>query len=59
MKVFFQFRNEIPYNLRQTCQIHISPVRAVCSGTEGTKFFGPNIFELVPDKTKELQSLWE
>ena len=41
VKRLFQFRNEIPYNLRQRCRFHIPPVRTICSGTEGMKFFGP------------------
>ena len=55
----FQFRNETPYNLRQKFQFHIPPVRTVFSGTEIIKFFGPKIWELIPDETKELESLWK
>ena len=59
VKGLFQFRNEIPYNLRQRSQFHIPPVRTVFSGTESFKFFGPKIWELIPDEMKELESLWE
>ena len=34
VKGLFQFRNEIPYNLRQRSQFHIPPVLTVFSGTE-------------------------
>ena len=59
VKGLFQFRNEIPYNLRQRSQFHIPPVRTVFSGTESIKFFSPKIWELIPDEMKELESLWE
>ena len=41
VKGFFQFRNEIPCNLRQRSQFHIPPVRKVFSGIESIKFHGP------------------
>ena len=59
VKGLFQFRNEIPYNLRQRSQYHITPVRTVFSGTESIKSPGPKIWELVPDEMKELGSLWK
>ena len=57
MKRLFQFRNDIPYNLRQRSQFHISPVRTVFSVTESIKFLGPKIWELIPDEMKELESM--
>ena len=57
VKGLFQFRNEIPYNLRQRSQFHIPPVRTVFNGTESIKFLGPKIWELIPDEMKELESL--
>ena len=59
VKGLFQFRNEIPYNLRHRSQFHIPPVRTVFSGTESIKFLGPKIWEIIPDEMKELESLWE
>ena len=59
VKGLFQFRNEMPYNLKQRSQFHIPPVRTVFSGTESIKFLGPKIWELIPDEMKELESLWE
>ena len=59
VKGLFQFRNEIPYNLRQRSQFHIPPVRTVFNGTESIKFLGPKIWEHIPDETKELESLWQ
>ena len=57
VKGLFQFRNEIPYNLRQRSQFHIPPVRAAFSGTESIKFLGPKIWKFIPDEMKELESL--
>ena len=45
VKVLFQFRNEIPYNLRKRSQFHIP--------------LGPKIWELILDEMKEIESLWE
>ena len=59
VKGLFQFRNDIPYNLRQRSQFHIPPVRTVFSGTESIKFLGRKVWELIPDEMKELESLWE
>ena len=62
VKGLFQFRNDIPYNLRQRSQIQIPPVRTVrtvFSGRESIKYLDPNIWELIPDEMKKLESLWE
>ena len=59
VKGLFQFRYDIPYNLRQRSQFHISPVRTVFSGTESIKYPVPKIWELIPDEMKELESPWE
>ena len=56
VKGLFQFRNDIPYNLRQRPQFHIPPVRTVFSGTDSIKFLGPKIWELIPDEMKKLES---
>ena len=59
VKRLFQFRNEIPYNLRQRSQFHIPHVRTVFNGTGSIKFLGPKIWELTPNKMKEPESLWQ
>ena len=46
VKGLFQFRYDIPYNLRQRSQFHIPPVRTVFIGTESIKYLGPKIWEL-------------
>ena len=59
VKGLFQFRYDIPNNLRQRSQFHIPPVRTIVSGTESIKYLGPKIWELIPDEMKKLESLWE
>ena len=54
VKGLFQFRFDIPYNLRQRSQFHIPSVRTVFSGTESIKYLGPNFWKLTPDEIKEL-----
>ena len=43
--------------LKQRSQFHIPPVITVFSSTESIKFFGPKIWELIPNEMKELESL--
>ena len=52
VKELFQIRYNIPYNLIQRSQFHISPVRTVFSGTKSIKHLYPKIWELAPDKMK-------
>ena len=59
VKGLFQFRNEVPYNLRQRSKFHIPPVRTVFSSTESIKYLGAKIWELILDEMKELESLWK
>ena len=53
----FQFREQIPYELRQRCQFQILWVHSVFSGTESLKFLGPKVWALVPNEMKQLESL--
>ena len=50
----FQFREQIPYELRQRSQFQIPWVHSVFSGTESLKFLGPKVWALV---MKQLGSL--
>ena len=59
VKGLFQFRYDIPYNLRQRSQFHIPPVPTVFSGTESIKYLGSKIWEYILDEVKKLESLWE
>ena len=53
----FQFREQIPYELRQGPQFQIPWVHRVFSGTENLKFLKPKIWALVPNEMKQLESL--
>ena len=57
VKGLFQFRNEVPHNLRQRSQFHILLVRTVFNGTDSINFIGHIIWDLIPDEMKELKSL--
>ena len=49
----FQFRDQIPYELRQRPKFQIPWVHSVFSGTESLKFLGLNIWALVPNEMKQ------
>ena len=55
----FTLERKIPYNLRQSSQFHIHPVRAVFSGTENIKLLDPKIGEIMPGEMKKIESPWE
>ena len=46
----FQFREQMPYQLRQRSQFHIPWVNSVFNGTESLKFLGPKVWALVIDE---------
>ena len=52
-----QFRDQIPYELREKPQFQISLVHSVFSGTESLEFLGPKIWALVPNEMNQLESL--
>ena len=45
----FQFREQVPYELRRRSQFQIPWVHSVFSGIESLKFLGPKVWVLVPD----------
>ena len=51
----FQFREQIPYELRQRFQFQIPWVHSVFNGTESLKFLVPNIWALLPNEMKQLE----
>ena len=53
----FQFREQILYELRQRPQFQIHWVHSVFSGTESLTFLGPQIWALVANEMKQLESL--
>ena len=52
----FQFRVQIPYELRQRSQFQIALVHSVFSVTEIRKFRGLKIWALLPNEMKHLES---
>ena len=53
----FQFREQIPYELRQRPQFQVFLVHSVFSGTESLKFLRPKIWALAPHEIKQLKSV--
>ena len=53
----FEFREPVPYELRQMSQFQLPFGYLVFSGTESLKFFGPKIWALVPNEMKQSESL--
>ena len=53
----FQFREQIPFELRQRPQFQIPWVHSVFSGTESLKFLGPKICALLPNEMKQTDCL--
>ena len=51
----FQFRDQIPYELKQGSKFQIPLVHSVFSGTERLKFLGRKIWALVPNEMKQLR----
>ena len=52
----FQFRKQIPYELRQKFRFQILWVHSVFSGKESLKFLGPKVWALMPDEIKLLET---
>ena len=57
VRELFQFREHIPYELRQRTRFQIPLVHSVFSCTETPKFLRPKIWALVPNEMKQLESL--
>ena len=53
----FQFREPISYELKRRSQFQIPFVHLVFSGTESLKFLAPKIWALVPNETRQSESL--
>ena len=50
---------QINYNLRHDCYIPIPNIKSVYHGTEKLSNLGPRIWNLVPDKLKQLVDIHE
>ena len=53
----FEQRNEQHYGLRKNSQFTISPTRTVCHELETISFLGPKIWNILPDRLKNANSI--
>ena len=53
----FEQRNEQHYDLRKNSQFTIPPIRTVHHGSESIPFLGPKIWNILPDRLKNVNSI--
>ena len=53
----FRLRTRNPYNLRQPSEFSRPIVRSVYHGTESISFLGPKIWDILPEKLKNIENL--
>ena len=53
----FEQRNEQHYNLRKNSQFTIPPIRTVYHGSKSISFLGPKIWNILPDRLKNANSI--
>ena len=53
----FEQRNEQHYDLRKNSQFTIPPIRTVYHGSESISFLGPKIWNILPDRLKNANSI--
>ena len=53
----FEQRNEQHYGLRKNSQFTLPPIRTVNHGSEGISFLGPQIWNILPDRLKNTNSI--
>ena len=53
----FEQRNEQYYDLRKNSQFTIPPIRIVYHGSESISFLGPKIWNILPDRLKNANSI--
>ena len=53
----FEQRNEQHYDLRKNSQLAIPPVRTVYHESESISFLGPKIWNILPDRLKNVSSI--
>ena len=53
----FKQRNEQHYDLRKNSQFTIPPIRTVYHGSESISFLGPKIWNILPDRLKNVNSI--
>ena len=53
----FKQMNEQHYDLRKNSQFTIPPIRTVYHGSESISFLGPKIWNILPDRLKNVNSI--
>ena len=53
----FKQRNEQHYDLRKNSQFTLHPIRTVYHGSESISFLGPKIWNVLPDRLKNANSI--
>ena len=53
----FKLRAENPYNLRQVSEFSRSVVKSVYHGTESISYLRPKIWDILPEKQKNIENL--
>ena len=53
----FEQRNEQHYDLRKNSQFTIPPIRTVYHGSESISFVGPKIWNILPDRLKNVNTI--
>ena len=53
----FEQRNEQHYDPRKNSQFTIPPIRTVYHGLESISFLGPKIWNILPDRLKNVNSI--
>ena len=52
-----KLRTENPYNLRHVSEFSKPMVKSVYHGTESISFLGPKIWDILPEKLKDIENL--
>ena len=53
----FKLKAENPYNLRQVSEFSRPMVKSVYHGTESISYLGPKIWDILPEKPKNIDNL--
>ena len=57
MNDIFKLREENPYNLRHVSEFSRTMINSVYHGTESIPFLGPKIWDILPEKLKNIETL--
>ena len=57
MNNIFKLRAENPYNLKQVSEFSWPMVKSVYHGTESISYLGPKIWNIMPEKLKNIEDL--